>query len=1306
MVWSGLPAAQAGTSHRMANRTRRSEGAKPCRSTGQPGSYWGFFWQQRGKKPADSSPSQKTWRQKFKQAVYKCRRNIVAHITYKLRTIHPNPGPRDKTMEGKARRRERRKNRREDKRKLKQNKAKENVFDVVTWNVQRMPLDNFNKRKAKAVAEFARKNKWDAVLLSEIKAKTGGIYWLGQDELLTAIIFTERAAILLRDQLLQLWCETGQVTVRNERTISIKIKDLTLTATYMPVWSGNNEQEIETAKENLKSHVEKVKKEEILLVGGDFNAHVGQGEERPDVCGRFGLRSSNRQGEELIDFCQENNLAYVNSYFQNKRRGTWFNPALRRWYELDGFLVKSNQRHKLVQKLNVINEISLSDHKPVRVRIILNKPKKHDRPKKRSPKIRWERLRDAEVANNYREKINNIVEEAEDANNNQNINDRWKEITDTTIKAATEVCGIEEKKIENPWMIDKEDEVKRLRERITVCVNRRNELMERSRQTADDERLQIETDLNNAKTDLKEARSTLQRQTRQWEKDWWENIIKECQEAGEKGDSGTLYKTLKKLGTRGFKTAPETTTITKEEFKDHFQRISKDRFENDPEIIFEAVDKMEDLRDNEEARRWAIQLDETPSREEILTQMKKMKNSAPGKDGVRLIYILQGGPIILEKIVDLIQFMFENDAIEWEVELKEGQVIPLFKKGDRNNTNNFRGVVLLAMGSRILGRIAADRLRIWSEQLNLLDDDQSGFRKERSTADVTQIMYRILEDTEDLLKRLEAKGETLPEDSRPSARLLDLRKAYPRVNKPALWRILEKCGMGPKFLRVLKDLHETTFYRIKSREGESEEWTTERGLREGGPSSPQLFNIYHQVVMRQGEKARKRKAEETNLDYGLNYNWVPGSCFPSQGRWEKGNSEAKRIKISQGLFADDTTVIGKKKELEQGVREIKKVMDKFEERNNEDKEEFLDFGKVESRKTRVLGCLMGWKEDTNNRIKKAGSAWVKVKHRLKGTKISKSLQARIIEACIESTMLFDCHTRTWQVGEILKMQRTMDKKYRYIWSNKTKPPLFQMQEEGKNMQDIRNELKIKTLRYKIEKRVLQRIGHVMRMDDSRMTKAVILGWLEDLEAVEKVPGKKRKTVLYWKRIIKEAGMDWTKIGQITKDRKIWRKAVKTRMKYLEKWERRKGKKIPEMSGHRNQDPGTVLSLVCSYEGCGRICLTKTGVTNHERRIHEISSQKKMFKCDKCDKNFLGKSNLTTHKKVCTGLVARNVNNKKCDKCLKEVSASNFARHRKKCAPEENRGQNTTTAKPKVPCDRCGAQISSNNLARHKRLNCL
>ena len=100
-----------------------------------------------------------------------------------------------------------------------------------------------------------------------------------------------------------------------------------------------------------------------------------------------------------------------------------------------------------------------------------------------------------------------------------------------------------------------------------------------------------------------------------------------------------------------------------------------------------------------------------------------------------------------------------------------------------------RFLVLLAMGIRILARI-------WSEEMGLLDVEQAGFRKCRSTADVTQIMYRIQEDGEDLKKRLERVGETIQEDDKPSARLLDPSKAYLRVNEYAMWKIHGKYGMG------------------------------------------------------------------------------------------------------------------------------------------------------------------------------------------------------------------------------------------------------------------------------------------------------------------------------------------------------------------------------------------------------------------------------------------------------------------------------------------------------------------------------
>ena len=139
---------------------------------------------------------------------------------------------------------------------------------------------------------------------------------------------------------------------------------------------------------------------------------------------------------------------------------------------------------------------------------------------------------------------------------------------------------------------------------------------------------------------------------------------------------------------------------------------------------------------------------------------------------------------------------------------------------------------------------------------------------------------------------------------------------------------------------------------------------------------------------------------------------------------------------------------------------------------------------------------------------------MKVKRQLRGSRISKKVQARVVEACVESTLLFDCQARTWQVRELKRLQQTMDKKYRYIWSNKREPPLIQMQREGKNMFDIRRELGVKSVRQKVEKRILERIGHVIRMEDTRLTKAACLGWMKDLEEHDKVPGKKRKTVLY------------------------------------------------------------------------------------------------------------------------------------------------------------------------------------------------
>ena len=65
-------------------------------------------------------------------------------------------------------------------------------------------------------------------------------------------------------------------------------------------------------------------------------------------------------------------MAYANGFVRHKRRWTWFNWMYGRWYELDGFVVRKEERHRMVRRIRTVEEISLSDHKPKSIRIAVN----------------------------------------------------------------------------------------------------------------------------------------------------------------------------------------------------------------------------------------------------------------------------------------------------------------------------------------------------------------------------------------------------------------------------------------------------------------------------------------------------------------------------------------------------------------------------------------------------------------------------------------------------------------------------------------------------------------------------------------------------------------------------------------------------------------------------------------------------------------------------------------------------------------------------------------------------------------------
>lgn len=115
------------------------------------------------------------------------------------------------------------------------------------------------------------------------------------------------------------------------------------------------------------------------------------------------------------------------------------------------------------------------------------------------------------------------------------------------------------------------------------------------------------------------------------------------------------------------------------------------------------------------------------------------------------------------------------------------------------------------------------------------------------------------------------------------------RKAYPRVCRPALWRVLQRRGCPRSMVKVLQALRNHTAMRVRVW-GVSSGYLPDRGLREGCPSSPVLFNIYRDAVLQDFRTRRSREAQARGQVPGLEWEFkVDGALRKTQAeRKQKG----------------------------------------------------------------------------------------------------------------------------------------------------------------------------------------------------------------------------------------------------------------------------------------------------------------------------------------------------------------------------------------------------------------------------------
>ena len=96
---------------------------------------------------------------------------------------------------------------------------------------------------------------------------------------------------------------------------------------------------------------------------------------------------------------------------------------------------------------------------------------------------------------------------------------------------------------------------------------------------------------------------------------------------------------LRKLGMRDSKAARAAEHFSPEEYKQHFEKVSQERYERTPEEIQQLINQIPIPPLNAETAKACEALERDLTKAEVLEAIREMKDGAPGSDGVRISFV-------------------------------------------------------------------------------------------------------------------------------------------------------------------------------------------------------------------------------------------------------------------------------------------------------------------------------------------------------------------------------------------------------------------------------------------------------------------------------------------------------------------------------------------------------------------------------------------------------------------------------------------------------------------------------------------
>ena len=242
-----------------------------------------------------------------------------------------------------------------------------------------------------------------------------------------------------------------------------------------------------------------------------------------------------------------------------------------------------------------------------------------------------------------------------------------------------------------------------------------------------------------------------------------------------------------------------------------------------------------------------------------------------------------GGSKLYKNLHDLIAQIWNDEVVpqDW----KDASFVPIFKKGNRKQCGNYRGILLLSIAGKIMSSVILNRI---NQNIcpNILLETQSGFRSGRSTMDMIFSLKQI--------------QEKCVEQNMPLyVVFIDFSKTFDTISRDGLWLVLNKFGCTYKIINQIQALHNGMQAQVMQNNARSDSFAVTNGVKQGCVLTPTLFSLYLTAIL---EVAFKNSEEGVYIQTRHNADRFKVSHF-------KAKTRTTMHLVRELLFADDSALV-------------------------------------------------------------------------------------------------------------------------------------------------------------------------------------------------------------------------------------------------------------------------------------------------------------------------------------------------------------------------------------------------------------